>query len=104
MDCNKYDDLKQIINKIKKNIDKNNVKTTKKIIKNNILNILFEQLKIKSGIDSEILIKIIKNYLNQIEKPKYTDLFNNKYYDELLKLIKNKNNLNNFLINKKVIS
>ncbi|WP_210753347.1 plasmid maintenance protein [Borreliella valaisiana] len=104
LDCNKYDDLKKIINKIKKNINKNNIKTTKKNIKNNILNILFEQLKIKSEIDNEILIKIIKIYLNQIEKPKYTDLFNNKYYDELLELIKNKNNLKNFFINQKVIS
>ncbi len=55
----------------------------------------------KSLINNEVLIKILKNYLNQIEKPKYTDLFNNKYYNELLKLIKDKNK---FLINKKVIS
>lgn len=101
LDQNKYDDLKQIINKIKKNVNKIDIKTKKENIKNNILNILFEQLKIKSLIDNEILIKILKNYLNKIEKPKYTELFNNKYYDELLKLIKDKNN---FLINKKVIS
>lgn len=96
----KYDDLKQIINKIKKNTDKPNIKTTQKNIKNNILNILFEQLKIKFETDKEVMIKIIKKYLNQIEKPKYTDLFNNKYYYDLLKLIKDKNKL---LIAEKVI-
>ncbi|MCD2401642.1 hypothetical protein LRB67_05160, partial [Borreliella bissettiae] len=96
----KYDDLKQIINKIKKNMNKNNIKTTKEIIKNNILNILFEQLKIKSEINERILIKIIKNYLNQIEKIKYTDLFNNKYYYDLLNSIKDKNES---LTNEKVI-
>lgn len=97
----KYDDLKQIINKIKKNTDKPNIKTTQKNIKNNILNILFEQLKIKSETNKEVMIKIIKNYLNQIEKPKYTDLFNNKYYYDLLKLIKDKNKL--LLVEKVII-
>lgn len=95
LESNKYDDLKQIINKIKKNIDKTNIITTQENIKNNILNILFEQLKIKSETDKKVLIKIIKNYLNQIEKPKYIDLFNNKYYYDLLKLIKDKNKLLN---------
>ncbi|WP_316243022.1 plasmid maintenance protein, partial [Borreliella garinii] len=80
LDQDKYDDLKQIINKIKKNVNKIDIKPKKENIKNTILNILFEQLKIKSLIDNEILIKILKFYLNQIEKPKYTDLFNNKYY------------------------
>ncbi|WP_151074481.1 plasmid maintenance protein [Borreliella turdi] len=91
IDQDKYDDLKQIINKIKKNIDKNNVKNIKENLKTNMLNILFEQLKIKSEIDNKILIKIIKNYLSQFKKPKYSDLFNNKYYNDLLNLIKNKN-------------
>ncbi|WP_418905181.1 plasmid maintenance protein (plasmid) [Borreliella finlandensis] len=100
LDHDKYDDLKQIINKIKKNINKSNIKTIQENIKNNIFNILFEQLKIKSEIDKEILIKKIKNYLNQIKKPKYTDLFNNKYCHDLIKLTKDKNN---FLTNEKVI-
>ncbi len=99
LENHKYDDLKQIINKIKKNTDKTDIKTTQKNIKTNILNILVEQLKLKFEIDNEILIKILKNYLNQMEKPKYSDLFNNKYYDDLIKLIKNKNE---FLITKKV--
>ncbi|MCD2388643.1 plasmid maintenance protein, partial [Borreliella burgdorferi] len=99
LENHKYDDLKQIINKIKKNTDKTNIKTMQKNIKTNILNILVEQLKLKFEIDNEILIKILKNYLNQMEKPKYSDLFNNKYYDDLIKLIKNKNE---FLITKKV--
>ncbi|WP_210368741.1 plasmid maintenance protein [Borreliella garinii] len=101
LDQDKYDDLKQIINKIKRKVNKTDIETKKEDIKNNILNILFEQLKMKSLINNEVLIKILKNYLNQIEKPKYTDLFNNKYYNELLKLIEDKNK---FLINKKVIS
>ncbi|WP_418905710.1 plasmid maintenance protein [Borreliella japonica] len=103
LDNGKYDDLKQIINKIKKNTDKSNIKTTQENIKNNILNILFEQLKIKSEIDdndNEFLIRIIKDYLNQIGEPRYSDLFNNKYYHDLLKVIKNKNK---FLINEKFI-
>lgn len=99
LDYDKYDDLKQIINKIKKNMDKPNIKTTKENIKNNILNILFEQLKLKHEIANETLIKIIKNYLNQIEKPKYTDLFNNKYYYDMIKIIKK----NKFLITGKII-
>ncbi|WP_418456540.1 plasmid maintenance protein [Borreliella lusitaniae] len=101
LDHDKYDDLKQIINKIRKNVDKNNIKKPQENIKNNILNILFEQLKIKFEIDNEILIKILKNYLNQMKKPKYSDLFNNKYYNDLLKLIKDKNK---FLIAEKIVS
>ncbi|APS99254.1 hypothetical protein Bmayo_05000 (plasmid) [Borreliella mayonii] len=100
LDQNRYDDLKQIINKTKRSIDKPNTKATQENIKNNILNILFEQLKIKSEIENEVLIKIIKNYLNQIEQPKYSDSFNNKYYYDLLKLIKNKNKS---YINRKLI-
>ncbi|MBB6043350.1 plasmid maintenance protein [Borreliella yangtzensis] len=106
LDYNKYDDLKQIIDKIKKNLKRNvnkndEIKIKEKNIKNNMLNILFEQLKTKFLIDNEILIKILKNYLNQTKKLKYTDLFNNKYYNEILKLIKDKNQ---FVIRKKIIN
>ncbi|ACN53162.1 plasmid maintenance protein (plasmid) [Borreliella spielmanii] len=101
LEQDKYDDLEQIINKTRKNKSKTNTKTKQENIKNNILNILFEQLKMKFDIDNEILIKILKKYLNQIEKLKYYDVFNNKYYHDLLTLIKNKDK---FLINKRVIS
>ncbi|WP_215537572.1 plasmid maintenance protein [Borreliella bavariensis] len=100
LDNDKYDDLKQIINKAKKVIDKHNIITKQENIKNNMLNILLEQLRPKFEIDKEILIKIIKQYLNQIKKPKYPDLFKNKYYHEIIKLIKNKNK---FLITEKSI-
>lgn len=92
IDHKKYDDLKKIINKIKKNINKPDIKTKQEDIKNNVLNILFEQLKIKFEIDNETLIKTIKNYLNQIKETKYNNLFNNKYYNDLLRLIGGKNN------------
>lgn len=90
LDQDKYDDLKQIINRIKKKTNRIDVKIKQENIKNNILNILFEQLKIKFEIEKEVLTKIIKNYINQIEKPKYYDLFNNKYYYDLLILIEDK--------------
>lgn len=92
LDQDKYDDLRQIINRIKKKTNKTDIKVKQEIIKNNILNILFEQLKIKFKIEKEILTRIIKNYINQIKDPKYYDLFNNKYYYDLLKLIENKKN------------
>lgn len=92
LDQDKYDDLRQIINRIKKKTNKTDIKVKQEIIKNNILNILFEQLKIKFKIEKEILTGIIKNYINQIKDPKYYDLFNNKYYYDLLKLIENKKN------------
>ncbi|XOU12962.1 plasmid maintenance protein (plasmid) [Borreliella americana] len=100
LDQNKYDDLKQIINKIKESTDKIKMKETKENIKNNIFNILFEQLKAKSKIENEVLIKIIRNYLKLIEKPKYSDLFNNKYHNDLMESIKDKSKL---LVNEKFI-
>ncbi|ACN92778.1 plasmid maintenance protein (plasmid) [Borreliella burgdorferi] len=103
LDHKKYDDLKQIMKKAKKNINKPNLKTKKESIKNNALNILFEQLKTKFEIKSEVLIEVLKNYLNKIEKPKYSDLFSNKYYQDILKLINDKNN-DKFLITKKIIN
>lgn len=90
LDQDKYDDLKQIINRIKKKTNRIDVKIKQENIKNNILNILFEQLKIKFEIEKEVLTRIIKNYINQIEEPKYYDLFNNKYYYDLLILIEDK--------------
>ncbi|WNZ73101.1 plasmid maintenance protein [Borreliella garinii] len=101
LDYNKYDDLKQIINKIKKKTNKPNIKAEQENVKNNILNILFEQLKSKFEIDNKVLLEMLKDYINQTEKPKYCDLFNNKYYYDLTKLIKNKDK---FLIKEKVIS
>ncbi len=77
---------------MRKNINKPDIKTKQENIKNNVLNILFEQLKIKFEIDNETLIKTIKNYLNQIKETKYNNLFNNKYYNDLLRLIERKNN------------
>ncbi|WP_041176974.1 plasmid maintenance protein [Borrelia crocidurae] len=88
----KYDDCKKMINKIKnsiKNFNKN-VEKNEQTVRVNIFSILFEQLK--SKFETNIFIPVLKDYLDRQGKLDYNKAFNNQYYYELLKLIKNKEN------------
>ncbi|QTL84318.1 plasmid maintenance protein [Borrelia miyamotoi] len=87
----KYNDLRQIIDKLKKSVEhvKKDLKEDKDI-RSNIFSILLEQLKRKVGI--QVLIPILKDYLNKQDKLTYNKVFNNYYYYELLKLVENKEN------------
>ncbi|AHH11536.1 hypothetical protein bcCo53_001339 (plasmid) [Borrelia coriaceae] len=82
----KYNDLEKIIKKIK------NVQTSLKEeenIRNNIFNILLEQLRHKVNIDILIPIPILRDYLNKQSKLTHNTIFNNYYYYELLKTMEN---------------
>ncbi|WP_028328276.1 plasmid maintenance protein [Borrelia coriaceae] len=86
---NKYNDLKTIIERYQKSVK--HIKTSEKKdeegIKNNIFSILFDQLK--HEIDIQILVPILKNYLNKQKNLEYKKIINNHYYYELSDLIKN---------------
>ncbi|UPA18795.1 plasmid maintenance protein [Borrelia puertoricensis] len=84
----KYSDLKKIIGKLKKSVErvKANTKEDKKDIRNNIFSILIDQLKHKVRI--EMFIPLLKEYLGKQGELEYGKVFNNHYYYELLELIK----------------
>ncbi|AHH07906.1 Hypothetical protein BCD_1840 (plasmid) [Borrelia crocidurae DOU] len=88
----KYDDYKKVITKIKNSIKNLNKRVEKdeKGIRTNIFSILFEQLKSKFEIN--IFIPVLKEYLDKQDKLEYNKVFDNQYYHELLKLIKDKKN------------
>ncbi|AHH11625.1 Hypothetical protein BCO_0007001 (plasmid) [Borrelia coriaceae ATCC 43381] len=77
--------MKDIIEKIKKTVKyiKTNTQEDKKEIRNNIFSILIEQLRNKMSI--EILIPILKDYLDKQNKLEYSKVLSNHYYYELLK-------------------
>ncbi|UPA13820.1 plasmid maintenance protein [Borrelia turicatae] len=85
----KYSDLKNIIEKLKKSVTrvKANTEEDKKDIKNNIFSILIDQLRHKVRI--EMFIPLLKDYLGKQGKLEYEKVFNNQYYYDLLDLIKN---------------
>ncbi|QFP42550.1 hypothetical protein F9Y90_05485 (plasmid) [Borrelia miyamotoi] len=92
IESNKYDDLNKIVKNLKK-VVKNVNKYTKEIEKNirsNIFSILLEQVKHK--VDIQILIPMLKRYLDKQDKLTYNKVFNNHYYYELLQLVENKEN------------
>ncbi|WP_434246490.1 plasmid maintenance protein [Borreliella burgdorferi] len=89
IESNKYEDLNKIIKKLeciagnsRANVKEHNINK-----KNNILNILLDQLKLK--METKLLIIIIKDYLNRQTELKYKNIFNNQYYFEVLKIIEN---------------
>ncbi|ETZ17559.1 hypothetical protein BDCR2A_01528 [Borrelia duttonii CR2A] len=86
----RYCDLKKIIGKIEMSCkkDRKNMQDNEKNIKDNIFSILLDQLRHKTSI--EILLPVLKNYLNKQEKLDYSKAFNNQYYYELLRLLENK--------------
>ncbi|AHH05510.1 plasmid maintenance protein (plasmid) [Borrelia miyamotoi] len=89
---NKYNDLRNIIAKLKKSVEyvKKSTRDDEKNIRNNIFSILLEQLRHK--LDIEVLAPILKKYLDKQNKLEYKKVFNNQYYHELLELVKNKEN------------
>ncbi|WNZ74044.1 plasmid maintenance protein [Borreliella garinii] len=97
LECNKYKDFNQIMNKIKNNIKKDDVQKHKKNIATNIYNILLDQLHNKF---KKINLKYkIKEYLNKQRKLEYRKIFNNQYYNEIINLIELQNNHKNTHIN-----
>ncbi|MCD2309273.1 plasmid maintenance protein [Borreliella burgdorferi] len=88
----KYSDLNNIKRKLEKSIErkKENSQQNYQNLKENIFNILIEQLKKETNI--EILKPIIKKYLNNKKKIEYNKVFNNNYYYELLEIIKKEKN------------
>ncbi|WP_434757202.1 plasmid maintenance protein (plasmid) [Borrelia puertoricensis] len=86
---NKYSDLKNIIGKLKKSVErvKSNTKKDKRDIGNNIFSILIDQLRHKVRI--EMFIPLLKEYLGKQGELEYGKVFNNQYYYDFLDLIKN---------------
>ncbi|WP_420025547.1 plasmid maintenance protein [Borreliella valaisiana] len=89
IESQKYKDLSNIKIKLEQSIErkKENSRSNNERIKINIFNILIEQLKKESEI--KFLKPTVKNYLNKKNKLEYKKVFD-KYYWELLKIIKNK--------------
>ncbi|AHH11483.1 hypothetical protein bcCo53_000985 (plasmid) [Borrelia coriaceae] len=85
----KYNDLKNVIEKLKKSVQcvKTNTKEDKKGIRNNIFSILIDRLKHKVKI--EMFVPLLKDYLGKQKKLEYRKVFSNQYYYELLDLINN---------------
>ncbi len=88
---NKYSDLNNIKRKLEKSIErkKENSQQNYQNLKENIFNILIEQLKKETNI--EILKPIIKKYLNNQKKIEYNKVFG-IYHLELSEIIKNEKN------------
>ncbi|WP_210369257.1 plasmid maintenance protein [Borreliella garinii] len=91
----KYNDLSKITLKLEKKLielQKEKPQKNYENLKTNIFNILIEELKKYTNI--EILKPIIKKYLDNKKKIKYTKIFDT-YYFELLELIKDQKSLFN---------
>ncbi|MGF7102278.1 hypothetical protein HNP70_001298 [Borreliella kurtenbachii] len=91
IESHKYSDLNNIKRKLEKSIErkKENSQQNYQNLKENIFNILIEQLKKYTNI--EILKPIIKEYLNNQKKIEYNKVFGT-YYLELLEIVKNEKN------------
>ncbi|AHH07574.1 Hypothetical protein BCD_1508 (plasmid) [Borrelia crocidurae DOU] len=89
----KYGDLGQIIKRIKKTVEykKKGQKEDHKQIRNNIFSILIDQLKNK--VEVKVLAPILRNYLNKQVDLKYSQVFNNHYYYEILEMVEGKEHL-----------
>ncbi|XOU13000.1 plasmid maintenance protein (plasmid) [Borreliella americana] len=87
----KYSDLSNIKRKLEKSIEikKENSQQNYQNLKENIFNILIEQLKKETNI--EILKPIVKEYLNNQKKIEYNKVFGT-YRFELLEIIKKRKN------------
>ncbi|PRR31656.1 plasmid maintenance protein [Borreliella burgdorferi] len=87
----KYNDLNNIKRKLEKSIEreKQNSQQNYQNLKENIFNILIEQLKKETNI--EILKPIVKEYLNNQKKIEYNKVFGT-YHLELSEIIKNEKN------------
>ncbi|SCW41559.1 hypothetical protein SAMN02983004_01019 [Borreliella japonica] len=90
LENNKYKDLSKIMEKMKENTKKFEIKKNKDNIKNNIYNILLDQLCCKTN---RINLKSkIKEYLDKQKNLEYRKIFNNQYYNEIINLVEQQNN------------
>ncbi|WP_445436463.1 plasmid maintenance protein [Candidatus Borreliella tachyglossi] len=82
----KYRDLEKMIDKIKIKIPICNRQESKiDDVKNNIFSILLEQLRHK--VDDSVLIPALKKLINNKSELKYSKVFDNTYYYELLEMV-----------------
>ncbi|WP_210381942.1 plasmid maintenance protein, partial [Borreliella garinii] len=82
----KYPDLDKLVKKAKTEIPKIQDKMTKlKSIKNNIFSILLEQLRHK--VDENKLIPTLKKFIENEPDLKYSKVFDNSYYNNLIKIV-----------------
>ncbi|ACH94169.1 plasmid maintenance protein [Borrelia duttonii] len=93
VESSKYDDLGQIVKRIKKTVEckKKIPKEDHQQIRNNIFSILIDQLKNK--VEVKVLAPMLKNYLDKQVDLKYSQVFNNHYYYEILEMVGGKENL-----------
>ncbi|WP_215535650.1 plasmid maintenance protein [Borreliella bavariensis] len=82
----KYPDLDKLVKRAKIEIPKIQDKMTKlKSIKNNIFSILLEQLRHK--VDEDKLIPTLKKFIENEPDLKYSKVFDNSYYNNLIKIV-----------------
>ncbi|MBB6043252.1 plasmid maintenance protein (plasmid) [Borreliella yangtzensis] len=82
----KYPDLDKLIKKAKTEISKVQDKMEKlKSIKNNIFSILLEQLRHK--VDNDKLISTLEKFIENEPNLKYSKVFDNSYYNNLIKIV-----------------
>ncbi|MCR8906756.1 plasmid maintenance protein [Borreliella burgdorferi] len=97
LESNKYKDFDQIIKKIKDDTNKTESQKHKDSMKTNMYNILLDQLHSKTNTIN--LKSKIKEYLNKQNKLEYKKIFNNQYYNEIIKLIELQNESQNIYKN-----
>lgn len=87
----KYPDLDKLVQRAKKEICKIQDKMIQlKSIKNNIFSILLEQLRHK--VDNDKLIPTLKKFIENEPDLKYSKVFDNSYYNNLIKIVSWKEN------------
>ncbi|AHH07946.1 Hypothetical protein BCD_1880 (plasmid) [Borrelia crocidurae DOU] len=93
VESSKYGDLGQIVKRIKKTVEykKKGQKEDHKQIRNNIFSILIDQLKNK--VEVKVLAPMLRNYLSNQVDLKYSQVFNNHYYYEILEMVEGKEHL-----------
>ncbi|WP_025401039.1 plasmid maintenance protein [Borrelia crocidurae] len=93
VESGKYGDLRQIVKRIKKTVEreKKGRKEDHKQIRNNIFSILLDQLKNK--VEVKVLAPMLRNYLSNQVDLKYSQVFDNHYYYEILEMVKDKEHL-----------
>ncbi|ETZ17745.1 hypothetical protein BDCR2A_01336 [Borrelia duttonii CR2A] len=93
VESSKYEDLRQIVKRMKKTVEckKKGQKEDHKQIRNNIFSILIDQLKNK--VEVKVLAPMLRNYLSKQVDLKYSQVFNNHYYYEILEMVEGKEHL-----------
>ncbi|MCD2384896.1 plasmid maintenance protein [Borreliella burgdorferi] len=82
----KYPDLEKLVKRAKTEIPKIQDKMVRqKSIKNNIFSILLEQLRHK--VDNDKLIPTLKKFIENEPDLKYSKVFDNSYYNNLIKIV-----------------